>query len=392
MPIHKNNVRTSRRKSEVVGGGLPPESSLDDVKVRIREAYTNPNVGKIEQVVLREGPRAFRLATLIEIMDPSTGVPHHYSLKIDSIDRRKAGWFHKPEKSVRLEGDNPDEIERLCRFLQAHLEGNLSESSGELHVLRSEDYRKLEAVVEQIPKWASPDLVELLKRIIPRIEYSGAYLGEFVEALENSDSQTVRHLAIASRVVEHRRAYDQLVALVADIETGEQAFQELLSQNPWMFGSEYSELLDRRKWTRDDNVDFMLRRTSDNYLEIIEIKPPFENALLLYDKSHDSYYPSSRLSPVLGQLMHYIAELERSRDSILSKDKLDTLKIRARVIVGRDGDASHQEGIRNLNAHLHRIEVVTYDQLIRIAARVLDVFDEETATSSEHDDAGDLPF
>lgn len=98
----------------------------------------------------------------------------------------------------------------------------------------------------------------------------------------------------------------------------------------------------------------MLRRTSDNYLEIIEIKTPFQDALLNYDKSHDSYYPSSRLSLVLGQVIRYIAELERSRDSILSKDKLDTLKIRARVIVGRDGDALHQEGLRNLNAHLHR--------------------------------------
>ena len=252
--------------------GLPPETSLDDVKVRIRKAYTNPNVGQIQQVVLKEGPSAFRVATLLEILDPGTGRAHHYSLKIDSIDRRKAGWFHKPDKSVRLEGADPNEIERLSRFLQAHIEGKLSESPGELHVLRSEDYRKLEVLVEHLPRWPSPDLVELLKRIIPRINDSGAYLRDFAEALENSNPETVRHLAIASRVVEHRRAYDRLVQLVADSKAGEQAFQDLLSQNAWMFGSEYSELLDRRTWTRDDNVDFMLRRTSDNYLEIIEIK------------------------------------------------------------------------------------------------------------------------
>jgi len=33
---------------------LPPESTLEDVKVRIRESVNNPNVGKIEQVVLKE--------------------------------------------------------------------------------------------------------------------------------------------------------------------------------------------------------------------------------------------------------------------------------------------------------------------------------------------------
>ena len=45
-------------KLERLGGermakkGLPPETSLDDVLVRIREAYRNPSVGKIEQVTL----------------------------------------------------------------------------------------------------------------------------------------------------------------------------------------------------------------------------------------------------------------------------------------------------------------------------------------------------
>lgn len=371
---------------------LPSESSLDDVKVRIREAYRNPNVGKIEQVVLRHGPRAFRLATLLQILD-ANGQPHHYSLKIDSIDKLKAGWFHKPEKSVRLEGQNPDEIEHLARFLQAHLEGQLGNPTGELHVLRSEDYAKLEAFVGQIPGWATPDLVEAIKLIVPRIEGSAAYLPQFIQAFEGSDSETVKSIAIASRLVDHRRSYETLANLVETRHTQEQTFQNLLAQNPWMFGSEYSELLDRRIWTRDDNVDFMLRRTSDNYLEVIEIKTPFDDALLLKDKSHDSYYPSSKLSPVIGQVIRYIAELERDRDKIISKDKCDPLKVRARVIVGRDGNAAHQEALRSLNAHLHRLEIVTYDQLLRIAARVLDVFadDQERAADADDTDAW-MPF
>jgi len=52
---------------------LPPDSTLDDAKVRIRESVKNPNVGKTEQAVLKEGPRAFRLATLFEIMNPESG-------------------------------------------------------------------------------------------------------------------------------------------------------------------------------------------------------------------------------------------------------------------------------------------------------------------------------
>lgn len=370
---------------------LPPESNLEDVKVRISKSITNPNVGKIEQIVLKEGPRAFRLATLFEIVNPESGELHHYSLRIDSIDRKKSGWFYKPEKSVSLEGRDPDEIERLFSFLQAHIEGKLGDSTGDLHIIKTQEYQKLERLVDLIPNLASPDMVELIKLIIPRIKDVKSHLPKFLEAFEGSDPQTVEHISVAARFVGHKKAFDKLKELVDAGNTGETQFQNFLETNAWMFGSEYSELLDRRIWTRDDEQDFMLRRTSDNYLEIIEIKTAFTEPLFLKDKSHDSYYPSSKLSPVLGQVIRYIAEIERSRDLILSKDDCDTLKIRARIIIGRDGDKSHQEALRNMNAHLHRIEILTFDQLIRIAGRVLSIF-ENQASDGEVPSTNDIPF
>lgn len=369
---------------------LPTEATFEDVKVRIRTATRNPNVGRTEQVVLKEGPRAFRLATLMEIIKPESGEIHHYVLKIDSIDRTKKGWFYKAEKSVSLEGQDPDEIERLFRFMKAHLEGKL-QSTGDLHILTSTDYDKLGKLVDVVPNLSSPDIVELVKLIVPRIRNAASYFSDFVEAFGQSDAQTVSHLATAARLVQHTGAYKRLNELAAANEVPEQAYQELLSKHPWMFGSEYSELLDRRKWTRDDNVDFMLRRTSDNFLEIVEIKTPFSEPLFIHDKSHDSYYPSARLSPVLGQVMRYITEIERSRDQILSKDKCDTLKIRARIIVGRDGDEHQQAALRTLNGHLHRVEVITFDQLLRIASRVLSVFS-DSAGAQESAPAAAKPF
>jgi hypothetical protein len=91
--------------------------------------------------------------------------------------------------------------------------------------------------------------------------------------------------------------------------------------------------------------------------------------------------------------VRYIEEVERARDSILAKDGCDTLKIRARAILGRDGPPEHQVALHNLNAHLHRIEIITFDQLLRIAARVLAVFEAEKAEgeATENDDA-DMAF
>jgi len=89
---------------------LPPEKTIGDVKVKIRESVNNPNVGKIKQVELKSGPRTYRIATLVEIIDPQKNKVHHYSLKIDSVDKIKSGWFYKEKKSVRIEGQIPNEI------------------------------------------------------------------------------------------------------------------------------------------------------------------------------------------------------------------------------------------------------------------------------------------
>jgi Domain of unknown function (DUF4263) len=372
---------------------LPPDTTLDDVKVRIREAYANPNVGKISQVVLKDGPSAFRIATLLEIIDPNTKQIHHYSLKIDQIDRKKKeGWFAKPERSVRLEGDSPDEIDRLYGFLHALKQGSLTDAHGDLHIIRSEDYAKLETLLGALPNLAASDKIQLIRTVLDQLDDSTSVAADFVAAFEECPSGTLGHIATAARFLKYREAYEHLKDLVDDPTTPEKKFQQHLSANPWMFGSEYSELLSRRTWTRDDNLDYMLRRTVDGYLEIVEIKTAFSERLFIHDTSHDSYYPSAKLSPVLGQVVRYIEEVERKRDSILATDKVDTLKIRARAIVGRDGDSEQQAALRNLNAHLHAIEIITFDQLLRIASRVLQVFESAAAPPAARDAGPEISF
>jgi hypothetical protein len=363
-------------------GSLPAEQTLEDVLVRIKQSYSNPNVRTITQVVLKDGPRAFRIATLMEVVDPSTNQFHHYSLKIDQIDRNKQHWFAKPEKSVRLEGRDPDEIARLYTFLEASLKDAFkSKGTGDLHLIRTADYAKLEQLLKALPNLATSDKLELVKKVLHQLQGTESTTVEFVRAFEGSSEQTLRHIAAASRMLDYKAALDELKRQVSNPRTKERDLQSHLEGNPWMFGSEYSALLRRRTWTRDDRLDYMLRRTVDNYLEIVEIKTPFADPLFVLDKDRDVYYPSSKLSPVLGQVMRYIEEVERSRDSIMAKDEVDTLKIRARVIIGRDHSPDEQAALRNLNAHLHRIEVITFDQLTRIAERVLSIFEEEDGAS-----------
>ncbi|MAY03192.1 MAG: hypothetical protein CMQ38_09495 [Gammaproteobacteria bacterium] len=373
-------------------GQLPAEYTLEDVKIRITKSYKNPSVRTITQAVLKEGPRAFKIATLMEVINPQTNEFHHNNLKIDHVDKKKAGWFYEADKSVRLEGKEPDEIEKLYLFLHAVYEKSLEDSSGEIHLITSADYAKLENVLAAISNITESDKLQLVGNLLSQLDENKSNLEMFIKAFQESKSETLKYIATASRLVDYSQALDKLRELVENPVTTERQFQDHLEEHPWMFGSEYSELLPRKTWTRDDRLDYMLRKTVDDYLEIVEIKTAFTEPLFLHDASHNSYYPSSKLSPVLGQVTRYIEEVERNRDSILAKDGFDTLKIRARVIVGRDGSKEHQSALRNFNAHLHRIEILTYDQLIRIAERVLSVFSSIEKELEDQVESDDIPF
>jgi hypothetical protein len=374
----------------------PPDYSIEDIKVRIQQTSGNPNIGNTQQVVLKDGPRTFRIATIFEIMDPAAGKLHHLSLQLDSFDKTKAAWKVKPEKRIRLDGESPDEISMLASFLQTALSKQYPEKAGDYHVVPDEQYKLLENLVNTIPNLPGQQKFELITELFKSFSDLDIEAQNFVAAFKNLTPIAAKHIGIAARYVEYESAFSEFSIFVDSSEAKESRLQSCLKTNPWIFGSEYSEILDRRKWTRDDSLDFMLRRTVDGYLEIIEIKTPAVEDLFRYDSSHDSYYPSSELSKALGQVFRYIEEVERKRDSIIASDNIDPLKIRARIIIGRDGNEKQQMALRTLNAHLHRVEVLTFDQLKRVGERTLGIFRSEFSNEmnriQEQNIDDDLPF
>jgi Domain of unknown function (DUF4263) len=148
-------------------------------------------------------------------------------------------------------------------------------------------------------------------------------------------------------------------------------FQNHLQKHYWMFGSEYLHLLQTRKLTRNQQMDFVLRRV-DGFLELIEIKTPLNGEDLFQpDSSHASLYPGTELSKGIGQVIHYISKVEANKKDILIEDGEQVDKIRAKLIIGRDNNKDQLMALRELNSHLHRIEILTFDQLLRTARRAL---------------------
>ena len=79
-----------------------PTLTLDELKVQIRKSNKNPNIGNTTQVVLKDGPRSYKIATLFEILDPNKGDIHHYSLKIETYKKTKKYWYFQKIKFKRF--------------------------------------------------------------------------------------------------------------------------------------------------------------------------------------------------------------------------------------------------------------------------------------------------
>jgi Shedu protein SduA, C-terminal len=364
---------------------IPHEISPEDIRLRIQSKVKNPNVGQVITSTVKDGPQSYIYATIYEIIDPADSSHHHWCLKLDSCNRgKRVGWTFKADKSLTVEG--APSLEVLANLIKATIAGQLAQKTGDFRLIPAEQLKSIRGLLRFARHADSAKRLQVIQAVLEELELNDIEPAEWLKVFESGADGVRQTIAVAARLVEYKRVRQELVGLI-EANALEGPIQKILTSNPWLFGSEYSELLSRRSWTRDDRLDFMLRRTVDNYLEIIEIKTPFHEPLLKYDGSHDSYAPSSALSLALGQVVRYIEEIERDRDSILAKDKCDTLKVRARLIIGRDGDEEMMAALRNFNGHLHRIEVLTFDQLIRIADRVLSVFEESLQTAS----IGDLP-
>ena len=140
--------------------------------------------------------------------------------------------------------------------------------------------------------------------------------------------------------------------------------------------AEYSTLIPLRNVVARQQQDFLLNRTADGYVEVLEIKTTLKgDELMLYDKSHDSWYPRADLTKSVSQTGNYITELDAHRDKILRRDGVDSFKVIGKIIIGRDGDETQVEQLREYNSFLTRMEVLTFDQIVRIANRSIAAVD-----------------
>ena len=379
---------------------LPLDAIL--VKVRGFDTAAKPDLAGYKSVKLYEGTRAFRVATYWTIRDRHTGQDHHHTLTLRTFRRfKQRGWEEDKGHGITLtDDDGADEIQKLFNFLVSVSDvngdgeyvivnaDNLDHRLGEVLSAVSSSDRSLQ-LLSQILSWANSD--------------ARANLG--LIKLSSEDPDRSKSLVAALNYGRYAKALAELKKMVED-DLPERRFQAFLEENYWMFGSEYSQLIDKRTLTLGAQLDFPLRCTVDGYLDIIEIKTPLNGkALFAPDRDHDNLYAGRELSKSVAQARKYLTMLEADKFRIELQEKLKVDKVRAKVVIGRDGDEEQIQALRSFNADQNRVEVITYDQLIRIAERILEIMADENpllvGLSMEEDappeetqweEIGDVPF
>ena len=354
------------------------------VEVEVFTPRRKPHLAHGAAVILKQGKRVRRTATLYHIQDPKTHAHHHDSLSIETSYFRQDAWCPDEKKSVTL---GEGEVDALTDFLLANRSGAADKNGHFLLVNKAGAGAELMRLIEDLDV---TDKADALAAVLRRTAERPALLKRLVARLAEDDCDLAATVATMNLEV-CRRVVARLERMINDPIVTEHDYQKLLETNPWCFGSEYSCILERRRWTRDEVFDFVPRRTSDDRIELIEIKTPLDGkALFNVDTSHRTLYPAMELSKVIAQAENYLERLDRERNTILANDHIDVAKACVKIIIGRDGSEAQRAALHRHTSHLIRIDIITFDGLLRIAKRVLSYLD---APVSEDDDGNaDIPF
>lgn len=343
-----------------------------------------PNCECQQNTLITKGDRVFKVASVLQFRNPTSGQITHRDLHLNDYPfSRGKGVQWDVKDRLRHWTCRDDEIERLKAFL---------------HAIDDAVAPKEYTVVEGRPNARAQDLLRLLENM------DAQNLGGLIDALAEraeelqtlpplGESDNRRMVASALRASHRSAALSRLKELIAD-NVQERLFQHLLDRNWWMLGAQYVEKIPKRDWTDEENLDMMLK-SADNGYDIVELK---RSDAELFKLHRNKLIVSSDVNDAVNQAAHYISEIERQRDHFIARYSVDLYKVRAKVLIGTISDTeddidAKRLALRMYNSHLHQIEVMTFDGIVRICNQVIDANLGESTHAVRSTDEGDgVPF
>lgn len=174
---------------------------------------------------------------------------------------------------------------------------------------------------------------------------------------------------LRNKVPEYKKTLGIFKKLVED-EKAEKEYQKFLMNNYWIFGLEYISVKSQKMGGASNRPDFSLERY-DTFRDIVEIKRPQDKLFVKLRSNRFTQGP--KLKEALAEVMDYIDYfLAHVNDEVIEYGEM-YYKPKAIIVIGRI--EGFKDKVRQLNSFLHRIEILTYDDLIERAQKIIDFYE-----------------
>lgn len=228
-----------------------------------------------------------------------------------------------------------------------------------------------------------------VKKYIPIDEtFHSENLEHLKAVFTNPNKELVLRLVIDNEIlpddlilaIEHKRKIEAVKTFGSMLQedSTEHYWQKWFKENSWVLGTEFIKVLDERDIDTQNISDFLMQ-AYDGFLDIVEIKRP-EGGLTFWANSsdHNNLIPSQQLIKAITQSNNYIYEVERESNSLKFQERLGGVKVikpRCILIFGRSNKwtEKHYEAYRILNSSFHNLTILTYDQVLQRANRILGI-------------------
>ncbi len=331
-----------------------------------------PGQLRSEGAVVKKGPRVIKTVALAEYGDQATGEVRRRQLIVRTCPRRIDGPGYDYDNPTFRWYCEDDEIDRLLAFLTSDVE-----RAGRYRLL---DMTSPAAMLLDATRDLDVDqLTEFLQE--------HANLGEILTELSGTTSG---RLAVESAAIHQRRELVvHLKAIAAHPGITETDMQRAMGNAYWLFGGRYVGVA-RRNLIPLDQHDIPLL-SADGTLHIVELKGPYIPRLVQRHRNH--WMVGNDVHEAVSQAISYLRGLDELGPGIQVThenefgQRYDLARVFATVVIGnatRTSDASPEQverTIRSYNAHLSRVQVVTWSSLLEAAENALQFEEAVVATS-----------
>lgn len=295
------------------------------------------------------------------------------SRKMKTAGETQPRWVYLPGFNL-----NPKkEFSRFFDIIQKIKEGKVQDI---VDLIQSTDFNlqannldKLSKILKNYSVKKRRTKKDIIERT--RMQQEIAQLSEKVNVLSDKNRR-LKLQSFKNKTPDYRKILKRIKSDLERESHNEPYFQAKFTENKWIFGPWYEDVLPKRKPDVSNEPDFVLKRF-DGFLDIVEIEAPGKPIFTNPDKS-GKMRPRAELTQALTQVINYIdlynenymKEFYNTYQTNV-ENPLNPYKPKGLVIIGRDKKPERKH-LRQFNSYLNNVTIVTYDEFLHNSETILE--------------------